>query len=134
MQEESVSDNSRESSDVSQTSVAVGKSSRRTFTREYKRSVLKELDAAKHGDKGKILRREGLYTQTVEKWRKEETGEIVPVKRGPQERPNSELRQQLAKKDRAIQRLEKKLVQAEKIIELQKKLAELLGIELNNEE
>jgi transposase-like protein len=134
MQEVRVSDNSQDSVDTSPTSATVGKSSRRSFTREYKRTILKELDAAKHGEKGKILRREGLYTQTVEKWRKEETGEVQPVKRGPQERPNGELRQQLAKKDRAIQRLEKKLAQAEKIIELQKKLSELLGLELNTEE
>lgn len=43
---------------------------RRTFTGEYKAKVLAEYDAADHGERGAILRREGLYSSHITEWRK----------------------------------------------------------------
>ncbi|MDP9820817.1 transposase-like protein [Nocardioides massiliensis] len=43
---------------------------RRTFTAEYKAAILAEYDAADRGDRGAILRREGLYSSHIVEWRK----------------------------------------------------------------
>lgn len=43
---------------------------RRTFTAEYKAQILAEYDAADHGERGTILRREGLYSSHITEWRK----------------------------------------------------------------
>lgn len=43
---------------------------RRTFTAEYKARILAEYDAADHGERGAILRREGLYSSHMVDWRK----------------------------------------------------------------
>lgn len=43
---------------------------RRTFTAEYKASILAEYDAADRGERGAILRREGLYSSHIVEWRK----------------------------------------------------------------
>lgn len=112
----------------------VPKKGRRRFTREYQLRILKELDEAKHGEAGKILRREGLYSQAVTKWRQQLSEGSGEVKRGRKETPNNELRQKLAKQDREIARLSRKLDQAEKIIEFQKKLSELLSAMGQNED
>jgi transposase len=111
------------------------KAKRRAFTAEYKRRILEEVDrATKTGEIGAILRREGLYSSVVSAWRQQrEAGELAgltPRKRGPQakaphplERENEQLKRQLA-------RLEKRAERAEAIIDLQKKVSEILGIQL----
>jgi transposase-like protein len=43
---------------------------RRTFTAEYKAQMLAEYEAADHGERGAILRREGLYSSHITEWRK----------------------------------------------------------------
>lgn len=43
---------------------------RRTFTGEYKAAILAEYDAADRGERGAILRREGLYSSHMVEWRK----------------------------------------------------------------
>src|SRR4051794_41548980 len=43
---------------------------RRTFTAEYKRRILAEYDAAEPGEKGALLRREGLYSSHLVEWRR----------------------------------------------------------------
>ena len=43
---------------------------RRTFTAEYKAQILVEYDAADRGERGAILRREGLYSSHIVEWRK----------------------------------------------------------------
>ena len=42
---------------------------RRTFSAEYKRKILEELDACKHGERGLVMRRKGLYSSHIETWR-----------------------------------------------------------------
>lgn len=102
------------------------KASRRQFTDAYIDAVLKELDEAPHGEVGKILRREGLYTKQISRWRKQRaTG--TKAKRGPKSSGNSEVHKELARKEREIARLKRKLEQAELIIDVQKKVSALLS-------
>jgi len=110
----------------------VAKAKRRTFTAEYKQRILQEADsaAATPGGVGALLRREGLYSSHLVSWRRERSQGIqealAPRKRGrksqrnPLEEENQKLRRQNA-------RLTEDLRKANIIIEVQKKVAALLG-------
>lgn len=111
----------------------VAKAGRRKFTKSYIEVVLQELDAAAHGEVGKILRREGLYTKQVARWRRERvTG--TTKQRGRKPAAAGDLRKELARQERELVRLRRKLEQAEIIIEVQKKVAALLNGPDTNEE
>ena len=88
---------------------------RRQFTAEYKARVLAEYDAAEHGAKGAILRREGLYSSHLVEWRRARDGAVAdalgvkPRGRSAAEvdnerlrRDNERLASELAKKDAAL--------------------------------
>ncbi len=108
----------------------VARPERRIYTAEYKRRILTQADAAKEkGDIAKLLRREGLYSSTLAGWRRERESALAKAfsqKRGPEPTrnplagENQRLRQQ-------NQHLEEELRKAEIIIEIQKKVAMLLG-------
>ncbi len=105
---------------------------RRQFTAEYRRRILKEVDACKKpGDVGALLRREGLYSSHLANWRRQrEQGELLTGharKRGPTPKVIDPRVRQLEVENRRLQR---KLARAETIITLQKKVAEILGIPL----
>jgi transposase len=106
---------------------------RRRFTAEYKLAILKEADGATEaGEIGALLRREGLYSSHLVDWRRQrDAGALVALGR-PRGRPRPD------PKDREIallrtdnDRLRRRLGQAEKIIEVQGKVSELLGISLD---
>ncbi|SRR6266511_1174852 len=106
------------------------KPERRQFSAEYKRRILEEADACTEaGQIGALLRREGLYSSNLTHWRQQRAEgslkALSPKKRGPKPDPlvdeNAALR-------RRIERLEADLKRAETIIEVQKKLSELLGL------
>lgn len=106
---------------------------RRRFTAEYKLRILREVEHAKEpGEVGAILRREGLYSSHLSHWRQERDrvakAGLAARKRGPKRRVEDPRIKQL---EREKARLERKLRQAEIIIEYQKKVAALLGIPLN---
>lgn len=108
---------------------------RRTFTVRDKLRILAETDrAADTGQIGAILRREGLYSSIPGDWRRPRDagaiGALVPARRGPKiAEPNPLVTElALARKDNA--RLTLRLARAEAIIEVQKKVADLLGIPL----
>lgn len=105
---------------------------RRSFTAEYKRDILKQVDNAERGDIGAILRREALYSSNITEWRKErDRGTLAALKkkRGPKPTKNplldenERLRKELATAKRELE-------QAKLVIEVQKKVASLLGIPL----
>ena len=109
---------------------------RRRFTAEYKRSILSLADAAQDsGAVGLLLRREGLYASHLTTWKRQRKQAIIdalaPKKRGPKV-----LVSPLVKQNRDLQadvaRLTKKLKNAELIIEVQKKVAVLLGNPIPN--
>ena len=106
---------------------------RRTFTAEYKLSVLGELDACSElGEAGAVLRREGLYSSHISEWRKKRAaGELqglAPRKRGRPSR--SPLVVEVARLERETAHLQEELRKARLIIDVQKKLSEILNIPL----
>jgi len=108
---------------------------RRTFTAEDKLRILAETDrAADKGGVAAILRREGLYSSALTDWRRLRDagalGALVPAKRGPKTAELNPLAAELALVQRENSRLTRRLARAEAIIDLQKKVAELLGIPL----
>ena len=108
---------------------------RRRFTADYKQRLLAEVDAATDtGMIGHILRREGLYYSHLSKWRKSrdqsQRNALEPQKRGPKPAPNKPLQDENTKLTRENLKLSKKLRRAELIIDLQKKVSQILGITL----
>lgn len=106
---------------------------RRRFPAEYRRRILAECDAAEAGQIGAILRREGLYASHLTSWRKTqrraELAALESQKRGP--KPSKDERDaRIARLEREKAALEKKLRKAEVIIDLQKKVSQILGIAL----
>jgi len=102
---------------------------RRRHGAEYKLRILAEVDASP-GKTGIILRREGLYSSYLTKWR-EWRDEM-----GTEKRPtsaNKQMHNELAKLKRENARLNLKLQKAEGIIELQKKASEMLELMSRNE-
>jgi len=109
---------------------------RRRFMAEYKLRILKEAESCTgRGQLGALLRREGLYSTNLITWKRQlEKGTLAalsPRKRGPKgKRPDPSARR-VAELERENERLKKKLRQAETIIEVQKKVSEILQIPLN---
>ena len=113
----------------------VAKVERRRFSGEYKAKVLREADSCKQpGEIGALLRREGLYWSNLTTWRKQrENGELVGLKgkpRGPQRRERNPLAERVRELERDNARLKRRAERAEGIVDLQKKVSEILGIEL----
>jgi transposase len=105
---------------------------RRTYTGEYKQQVLAEAEGARGaGEIGAVLRRHGLYSSHLSKWRMErKTGiqrGLAPQKRGPKSRTNP-LTVENQKLRRDNERLTDRLRKAEIVIDVQKKVAMLLGL------
>lgn len=112
----------------------VPQAKRRRFTAKYKLSILEKADACiEPGQLGALLRREGLYSSNLKNWRRQrEQGSLTglaPKKRGPRPDPDKELLKRIAKLEKDNLRLADKLEKAELIIEVQKKVARLLGTE-----
>jgi transposase len=109
------------------------KAKRRRFSAEYKLAIVREADrCTEPGQIGALLRRERLYSSHLVDWRRQrETGalEALARKRGP--KPTDPARAQVERLRRENERLAKRLAQAEKIIEIQGKVSELLGIPLD---
>jgi transposase-like protein len=106
----------------------VPKPVRRQFTAAYKAKILKEAESAPPGTIGAILRREGLYSSHLQKWRAEESRRSQEArKRGPKTNP---LAAEVKRQREEIARLEKRLTKAGHIIELQKKIAEIMEVTL----
>ena len=111
------------------------KATRRTFTKEYKLSILEKADRCTGpGEIGRLLRQEGLYSSHLTCWRalRREGGlRALGRKRGPKQTRTAEQLEN-EKLRHEIERLRKKLAHAEKIITVQKKLSEVLGIQLED--
>ena len=113
----------------------LAKAERRRFTRKYKRQVLREADRCKKpGEIGALLRREGLYSSQLSAWRaardRGELGGQGIRKRGPEPKAPDPSAIRIAQLERENERLRKRAERAEALVEVQKKLSELLGIEL----
>jgi transposase len=110
----------------------VAKAKRRIFTAEYKLRILQEIEAVadRRGGIGALLRREGLYSSLLATWRRERATGILealtPQKRGPKSKRNP-LQEENLKLQRQNARLTEDLRKAHIIIDVQKKVAALLG-------
>lgn len=112
------------------------KAERRQFSAEYKRRILQEYEACNEpGQRGALLRREGLYSSYITTWRRQrEGGELeglAPQKRGRKADP---LAAEVARLKLENEGLRKRLKQAELIIEVQKKVSQILGLPAEQDE
>ncbi len=115
----------------------VAKATRRQFTLEYKRKMVREADGCKTpGAIGALLRREGLYSSHMTTWRAaRDRGELAGAskKRGPAARVFDPRDKKLAEQERELSRWKKRAERAEALVELQKQVAALLGTPLATE-
>jgi len=108
----------------------VPRAKRRQFSAEYKLDILTEADqCTQRGEIGALLRREGLYSSHLTTWRKQrDQGQLqglTPQKRGRKPDPQAG---ELARLQRENAQLRRRLEQAELIIDVQKKVAQMLGL------
>jgi transposase len=112
------------------------KKPRRKFTAKYKLRILAEADTCTQpGQMGTLLRREGLYSSNLTTWRQQREKGILqamtPKKRGRKRNQKNPLAKQVAQLEKENRRLQDRLKKAETIIEVQKKISEILGINQN---
>ena len=110
---------------------------RRRFTAEYKLRILREYESCTvPGEIGALLRREGLYHSNINTWRKQRDQGALhglsPRKRGRKPKKANSMAKEVARLQRENRRLSEKLKQAETIIEVQKKISEILGVPQNS--
>jgi transposase len=112
-------------------SEVIAHAKRRRFSPADKRRILAAAERCKPGELGALLRREGVYSSSLSNWRRQrETGELAalaPTKRGPKADPHRAETLQVAKLTRELERLRVQLGKAQLIIDVQKKVAALLG-------
>jgi transposase-like protein len=103
------------------------KARRRTFTAQYKQKVLAAYEAAPDGEKGAILRREGLYSSLISEWRRaRDAGALAGLKQ-PRGRPAADPRDaEIARLRKEKAKLEKELATSRFVVEVQSKLHALL--------
>ncbi len=112
---------------------------RRRFTAAEKLRMLREADGCTQpGELSALLRREGLYSSHLSAWRaarkRGELAGLTPRRRGPQAKPVDPRDKKLVEQAREIARLQARLERAEGLIAVQKKVAQILGIPLANDE
>jgi len=108
------------------------KATRRRFTLEYKRRIVREADGCKTpGALGALLRREGLYSSHLTTWRAaRDRGELAgtaPKKRGPTPHLPDPRDNKIVELERETARWRQRAERAEALVEVQKKLSALLG-------
>jgi transposase-like protein len=116
----------------------VAKAERRRLTADYKRRIVREADhCTKPGEIGALLRREGLYSSLLTTWRaardRGELAGLAPKKRGPKVMPPDPRDKKIAELEREVGRQRKRAERAEALVDVQKKLAALLGTPFGSE-
>jgi transposase len=124
---------------LAQETEVLAKAQRRRFTAAEKLRVLCEADRCTNpGEVSALLRREGLYSSHLATWRaarrRGELAGLAPRARGPKAKPVDPRDKKLVEQGREIARLQARIERAEGLIELQKKVAQLLGNPLSNDE
>ena len=127
-----VATTSRAQPGVQVVSEVLEKPVRRRFTADYKHRILAEADACTEpGDIGKLLRREGLYRSHLSKWRalrEQAVQEGLSNRRGRKAQDKNPLAHENARLQKEVKHLQDRLTQAHTIIDVQKKLSQLLGL------
>lgn len=104
------------------------KTQRRRFTGKYKLRILKEYENAERGEKGALLRREGLFSSQIVNWKKaieKNAVDALSKKRGPKSKANP-LQPKITELEKEIAKLKEKLRKANLILEIQGKFVGLL--------
>lgn len=114
------------------------KKPRRVYTAKYKLQILAKADkCTEPGQLGSLLRREGLYSSNLTAWRRQKEQGMLdalsPKKRGPEKVTKNHLAQLVARLEKENRQLKLQLKKAETIIEVQKKISEILGMSLDTE-
>ena len=113
------------------------KPKRRRFTAAYRLRILEEADRCQNpGEVGQLLRREGLYSSHLSSWRKAR-GEgslaaLAPKKRGAKPKARNPLEPKVRQLEAKVARLEAELEKAHTILDVQEKVAGLLGFSLES--
>ena len=110
------------------------RATRRGFTADYKLRIIAEADACRApGEVGALLRREGLYSSLLSTWREQyregARSALVAGHRGP--KASSPESREIERLRKELTRSHRRLKQAELLLEIQKKISEVLGIPLN---
>jgi len=116
-----------------------GKAERRRFSAEYKRRILKAAEECREpGELGELLRKEGLYSSHFTSWRaaqkRGELAGLAPKKRGPKAVVKDARDRKIAELEREARKWKARAERAEALVDLQKKVSELLGITLQGSE
>ena len=111
------------------------KPTRRRFTAEYKLKILAEAETCSEpGMLGELLRREGLYSSHLTTWRRQRDegalAGLTPRRRGRKAKRKNPLADENERLRRENERLKEQLRQAELIIDVQKKVSDMLSIPL----
>ncbi len=109
------------------------KKPRRKHTAKYKLRILKEAEnCTEPGEIGALMRREGLYASNLSFWRRQRDQGILkgitPKKRGRKTKERNPLAHKVAELERENRKLQNKLKKAEIIIDVQKKISQILQI------
>ena len=107
---------------------------RRRFTAEQKLRAVEEADACKRGELGAVLRKYGIYASHLVAWRKQlrERGTVGLQAQKPGPKPaRDEKDARIIELEKKLARLEKQLSVAKSVIEFQKKVSVMLGIEMD---
>lgn len=133
-------DHSRKSEDMQvgetrPSTEVVEKAQRRRFDAAYKLRILGEADSCTgRGDLGELLRREGLYSSHLNTWRAQRDegalAGLTPQRRGRKAQRKDAATKEVDRLRRENERLQRRLKQAEAIIDVQKKVSEILGVVL----
>ena len=111
---------------------------RRRFTAAYKLKILEQAERCSgSGEIGALLRREGLYSSHLTSWRRaRQKGALAGLskKRGPIKKKKSAEAKEIERLEREIAKLKEQLRRAAVINDVQKKVSEILGIDLNHPE
>ncbi len=108
-----------------------GKATRRRFTLSYKRKIVALAAGLQVGETGVLLRREGLYSSHLTHWRRQVAAldaQTTEPRRGRKPDPARPGKLRIDQLERDLARAQKRLSQAEAIIDAQKKLCALLGL------
>ena len=113
------------------------KPKRRQFTAEYRLRILEEVDrCTEPGEVGQLLRREGLYSSHLTAWRKARRSGalrgLASKKRGAKPKARNPLEPKVRQLEAKVERLEKELHKAHTILDVQEKVAGLLGFSLES--
>ena len=112
----------------------VAKPKRRKFTAQYRLRILEEAESCTQpGEVGRLLRREGLYSSHLTEWRRGVRGRFkTPSKRGRKPAERNPLSAKVHELEAKVARLEKELHTAHTILDVQGKVAGLLGFSLEH--